>query len=566
MRKLSELFNSFGDSSTVFSFFPSESHKKAVHRIVVGLDSMCGLVMLTGEIGTGKTTLFRFIQRQKTDKFIYAEIGNPFLSPVEQVSHFCKSFGLESPKSHRHGLALLTDFFEKMHKEGKRVVLIFDESHLLTKTHWGQILVFSNLRENDKPLVQILLVGQTELVERLREPGLEALNQRIGIRCRLLPLSLEDTSNYVRFKLEKSQEHEIEFTSRALTEVWKLSGGVPRLINHACSHLLDQIVFSGDTRITPDMVQQLASDGMYSNLFNSKPKNEEEKKVSLLPWILAAFLAACALFVFVDHRTIEKALDFSGVREKVASNEIRGSVVNSSQAVSSAGSANGSQKENRAFEAQQSLNKNVSATADEASGETGSLKSRSTGNNQKTGNASTVEKKGTASSSERTDRKSEGNDSGVKAEDGLSVKNIDTNINDQHLKNNNTDDMQKSVAGKLKKSNKESVDAVEKNNFDGRDISSDKNLTNLDSEDGYTDSKGEILDGESVPAIASIAIGAVAFSDNPGSRIAVLNDSVMHEGSSIGNIRLDHIGKDELIFSLGNNKYRRVFGGQADDE
>lgn len=259
--------NSFGDSSTVFAFYPSESHKKAVHRITVGIESRCGLVMLSGEIGTGKTTLCRYIQTLKSDKFLYAEIGNPFLSPMEQVSHFCRSFGLDAPQSLRQGISSLAEFCARKHREGRRVVLIFDETHLLTKAHWGQILVFSNFRENDEPIIQMLLVGQTELVERLMEPGLEALNQRIGIRCELTPLNLKDTSKYIRFKLKSSGSNAV-FTKRALNDVWMLSGGLPRLINHACSHLLDQLVFSGGNKVTPDMVRQLASDGMYANLFS----------------------------------------------------------------------------------------------------------------------------------------------------------------------------------------------------------------------------------------------------------------------------------------------------------
>ena len=270
MEPTGRIINTFGDSSTTFHFFPSAVHKLSVHRIASGLESRCGLVLLTGEIGTGKTTLCKYVQEWRAERFVFAELGNPFLTPAEQIHHFCREFGLPESDTLKAGISALEHFFHEQYEAGKLPVLIYDESHLLAKDHFGQIQIFSNLRRENKPLVQVLLVGQIELLARLKEPGLESLNQRIGVRCELEALNDADTQRYIDFKLSLGGADNVaSFDPRSYKEVWKLTRGVPRLINHACSLLMDHLAFSGQTRVTPEIVKRLADDGMYADLFSA---------------------------------------------------------------------------------------------------------------------------------------------------------------------------------------------------------------------------------------------------------------------------------------------------------
>ncbi len=314
--------NPFGDSSKNFPFFPSLCHKKGVHRIVRGLESSCGLILLTGKIGVGKTSLSRYIQEYLTERFAFVELGNPYQTPLEQIFHCCEKMGIPA-----EGLSTIHDCVEKLEKrfkelvaQGKRPVIVFEESHLLTKRHLGLIHILSNLRVQDGPLVQILLVGQLEILDLLDTEGMEALNQRIGVRCRLASLNRDDTERYICFKMETGGLEGVSFSRRAVDHVWRQSGGVPRLVNHICAHSLDALAFKGTSVVSAGLVDEVCRDSVYSGLFHSSRQKE-----TLLPrmrgWITAVGLAVvtvCAVLTWsAPEGFIERAAT-AGVRLKVA--------------------------------------------------------------------------------------------------------------------------------------------------------------------------------------------------------------------------------------------------------
>jgi Type II secretory pathway, component ExeA (predicted ATPase) len=294
--------NPFGDSSKNFVFFPSLSHKKGVHRIVRGLESNCGLILLTGEIGIGKTSLARHIQAYLSDRFVFVELGNPYQTPLEQVFFCCERFGLDTAglSSIHDCIGRLERHFHAILEEGKRPVIVFDESHLLTKRHLSLIHILSNLRADDGPLVQILLVGQLEILELLATEGMEALNQRIGVRCQLAPLVLDDTDKYIHFKLEKSgRPGMMEFSREAVERIWKESSGLPRLINHVCAHALDALAFKDSKVVTPEMVDEVCRESVYTGMFQAKTRKQRERHWPV--WIMggAATAALVVLAVFL---------------------------------------------------------------------------------------------------------------------------------------------------------------------------------------------------------------------------------------------------------------------------
>ncbi|WP_187170459.1 AAA family ATPase [Salidesulfovibrio onnuriiensis] len=293
-----------------------------MHRIVRGLESSCGLLLLTGEIGVGKTSLSRHIQGYLSDRYVFVELGNPYQTPLEQVFHCCEKQGIPTAglSSIHDCVDRLEEHFRGLLEQGRRPAIIFEESHLLTKRHLGLIHILSNLRAQDGPLVQILVVGQLELLELLETQGMEALNQRIGVRCRLAPLTREDADKYIRFKLETGGVEGVSFSGRAVDRIWRQSGGVPRLINHICAHALDGLAFKGTDRVSADMIAEVCSDSVYSGLFAATRKKESAPGRKRW-WISAAGLVAalfCAVLIWSMPEGVGERTAAAGVRQLVA--------------------------------------------------------------------------------------------------------------------------------------------------------------------------------------------------------------------------------------------------------
>lgn len=298
--------NPFGDQSRLFHFYPSQSHKQVLHRITRGLEGNCGLILLTGEIGIGKTSVCRHLVQTCDDSYIFAESGNPFLKPAEQLYHFCKQFCVDTTgRNSIHDLTeALAHFFVEQAKLNKKTVIIIDESHLLSSEHFALLLVLYNMRYGTIPLVQIILVGQVEIMDKLREPGFEALNQRIGVRCELAPLTAKETVNYIAFKLEQAAFPTLAvFEKQALTRIWHITGGLPRLINHACSHALDKISFTGVESVSEKLIDDVSSDPMYQDLFTIRTKKNTQRysiAAGLVATIIVGILATTQLTLFSE--------------------------------------------------------------------------------------------------------------------------------------------------------------------------------------------------------------------------------------------------------------------------
>lgn len=278
-----------------------------------GLESACGLILLTGEIGVGKTSLSRYVQGFLADRFVFVELGNPYQTPLEQIYHCCERFNVE-----RKGMSSLHDCIDELEKQfhsllkqGKRPVIVFDESHLLTKKHLGLIHILSNLRAENGPLVQIIIVGQLEILDLLSVKGMEALNQRVGVRCRLEPLIKADVDKYIRFKLETGgRAASVTFAKRAVKSIWQESGGVPRLINHICAHALDALAFRNTNVVSAAMIDEVCRDSMYSGLFASVRRQPKEHRRR---WGLIAGATAALLLVAVGWNV------WQGAPERIAS-------------------------------------------------------------------------------------------------------------------------------------------------------------------------------------------------------------------------------------------------------
>ncbi|MDD4280157.1 MAG: AAA family ATPase [Candidatus Sumerlaeales bacterium] len=221
--------------------FPSQRYREALSALVYGIRERKGFILLTGEVGSGKTTICRkLVHDLQQEDVKLALILNPGLSELELLKAINDEFGIPSYHNAKKGLLdELNDFLLTENRKGTNVVIIIDESQTLEPSVLEQIRLLSNLEtENDK-LVQIILIGQPELNDTLSLPQLEQLNQRIGVRYHIQPLTYEESIDYIKYRLQVARAKvDINFTEDALKRMYASTHGIPRKINVVCDRAL----------------------------------------------------------------------------------------------------------------------------------------------------------------------------------------------------------------------------------------------------------------------------------------------------------------------------------------
>ena len=238
----------FGLSEVPFSIAPdpaylflSERHREALAHLTFGFNDTGGFVLLTGEVGTGKTTVCRCLLEQLPENTRTAFILNPALDARELLASICEELALPyDPKEDTIKTLFdrLRDHLISQHDAGFNLVLIIDEAQHLRPDVLEQLRLLTNLETNKKKLLKVILIGQPELQELLRQRELRQLAQRITARYHLLPLTREEVSQYVQHRLKVAGCQRPIFNNRAFSVLHKLSGGVPRLINLLCDRAL----------------------------------------------------------------------------------------------------------------------------------------------------------------------------------------------------------------------------------------------------------------------------------------------------------------------------------------
>ncbi len=220
--------------------FYSARHREAFNHMVYGIRERKGFVQLTGEVGAGKTTLCRALLEELGNNCSTALILNPVLNNDELVQAVAMEYGLEvKGLSRLEILAGINQFLLAESERGRDVVLIIDEAQDLSNESLEQVRLLSNLETNDRKLLQILLLGQPELRDRLEDYSLRQLRQRITIRYHLPALTRKDISLYVQHRLTVSGGRGAPvFTGPALWRVYAYSKGIPRLVNALCDKCL----------------------------------------------------------------------------------------------------------------------------------------------------------------------------------------------------------------------------------------------------------------------------------------------------------------------------------------
>jgi general secretion pathway protein A len=244
--------------------FLSERHAEALAHLLYGITEAGGFVQLTGEVGTGKTTIVRSLLAQTPKDAEIALILNPKMTATEFLLTICEELGIGVPDSAAESLKDLVDILSgyllRAHGAGRRVVVVVDEAQNLAPTVLEQVRLLTNLETNTQKLLQIILIGQPELRELLGRNELRQLAQRITGRYHLDPLSRDETSAYVRHRLRVAGATTDIFSAPALTEVYRLSGGVPRVINVVCDRALLGAYSMDRHRVAGNLVRQAAAE------------------------------------------------------------------------------------------------------------------------------------------------------------------------------------------------------------------------------------------------------------------------------------------------------------------
>jgi general secretion pathway protein A len=244
--------------------FPTTRHNEALATLYYGVTAHRGFVVLTGEVGTGKTLLLRSLLGllQRRD-IAFALIINPSYSPLEFIRCIAGDFGLPiQGKAKDELVRTLNEFLLQRYQRGLTTLLAVDEAHLLSAEVLEEIRLLTNLETSQQKLLQIVLAGQPELDQKLDSYELRQLKQRVALRCRLDCLNREETSEYIqrRLRIAGANGGEPIFDQEAIAAVHQHSKGIPRLINTICENALLAGYAKQEEKLTAEVIRTVASD------------------------------------------------------------------------------------------------------------------------------------------------------------------------------------------------------------------------------------------------------------------------------------------------------------------
>ena len=243
------------------ALYMSERHREALAHLLYGLQGSGGFVLLTGEIGAGKTTLSRCVLEQVPDTCQLAYILNPRQTVAELLASICQEFGVTVPEHAglKERVDALNAFLLDSHARGRSCVLLIDEAQALSSDALEQLRLLTNLETNERKLLQIVLVGQPELRALVAHPSLEQLAQRVVARYHLGALTPEETPHYVRHRMAVAGcAPMLPFDAKALRRIHALTKGVPRRINLLCDRALLGAYAKGQAIVDARLVEQAA--------------------------------------------------------------------------------------------------------------------------------------------------------------------------------------------------------------------------------------------------------------------------------------------------------------------
>jgi general secretion pathway protein A len=246
------------------------SYNEVLASLYYGLENSKGLIVLTGEVGTGKTTALRWILRRLDASVLAAYVFNPRLSVEEFYHHVTQMLGIKDWTNKSELLTTLGRVLEERHRRGLRTVIIIDEAHDLSDYVLEEIRLLLNFESDNAKHLQIVLTGQPELRDRLNQPNLRQFKQRVALRCNMHPFpNVEEVDRYIteRLLIAGSQQPNV-FTPDAVEFIYRCSEGIPRNINNICDNAMLAAYSNGDTMIGRQVIEEVA------NNLDMLPRNE----------------------------------------------------------------------------------------------------------------------------------------------------------------------------------------------------------------------------------------------------------------------------------------------------
>ena len=268
----------------------SEIHQEALARLQYAVREGKGFSVITGEAGTGKTTLVHMLLSKLDGHVRTSFIFNPILDRADFLNYVCDDLGIKSEgmKSRGQSLTALHNFLLDCYTRDEKVFLIIDEAQCLEPELLQEVRLLTNLETSKNKLLHVILLGQPELNQILAEKRFRPLKQRITVRYHLRPLRLRETKEYIQYRLKKARSRNISiFNNGAIREIYRYSKGIPRLINIVCDNALLTGFSLEKNRIGKNIIREIVTDLEGVKKGNRKP---------LVPLLLILFVLGLVLF------------------------------------------------------------------------------------------------------------------------------------------------------------------------------------------------------------------------------------------------------------------------------
>ncbi len=311
--------NYFGLKEKPFSISPdphylymSELHREALAHLLYGISGDGCFILLTGDVGTGKTTVCRCLLAQLPEKTEVALIVNPRLSALELLETICDDLGIMldgEVKSTKDCIDKLNKYLLNAHAQGRNVALLIDEAQNLSLDIMEQLRLLTNLETDQKKLLKIVLLGQSELRTVLEQPEATQINQRITSRFHLLPLGADDCMAYIRHRLLVAGTRNKIFSKGALSSVFSITGGIPRLVNVLCDRALLGAYVEEEYLVSRKIVGKAAAEVFGTVTENEVVKQEKGWLPTVISMVLLGCLAVAVAFYYFKGQSDMSVLE-----------------------------------------------------------------------------------------------------------------------------------------------------------------------------------------------------------------------------------------------------------------